>query len=191
MTRIQWISLYALSVVLGSVGGIAVTLADDANPIVVHLRDRKPAKNNEEQFNTRQRVEQWKPSQTAVIICDMWDTHHCKNAADRVAEIAPRMNQVVRSARDRGVFIIHAPSGCMNFYRDHPARKRAQQAPRAANVPKDIGRWCHIIPQEEQGIYPIDQSDGGCDSDPQEQAAFLKQLAQRGRNPDRPWIREN
>ena len=34
----------------------------------------------------------------------------------------------------RGVLIIHAPSSCMDAYKDHPARKRAQAAPKAAKT---------------------------------------------------------
>ena len=39
--------------------------------------------------------------QVAVIVCDMWDDHHCKIAAQRVGVMAPRMNQVLTAARDR------------------------------------------------------------------------------------------
>ena len=28
----------------------------------------------------REAKEQWEPRQTAVIVCDMWDSHHCLNA---------------------------------------------------------------------------------------------------------------
>jgi type 1 glutamine amidotransferase/nicotinamidase-related amidase len=76
------------------------------------------------------------------------------------------MNRAVAAARERGVFIIHAPSSCMDAYKDHPARKRARSAPKAANLPDDIAGWCHQIPAEEKGTYPIDQSDGGCDDGP-------------------------
>ena len=53
----------------------------------------------------------------------------------------------------------------MEAYKDHPARK-AQAAPKAANLPADIDGWCTKIPAEERGIYPIDQADGGCDDGP-------------------------
>ena len=46
-------------------------------------------------------------------------------------------------------------------------RKRAQAAPKAANLPKQIGEWCNKVPAEEKAIYPIDQADGGCDDGPQ------------------------
>jgi nicotinamidase-related amidase/type 1 glutamine amidotransferase len=129
----------------------------------------------------------WNPKQTAVVVCDMWDTHHCLNAVRRVQELAPRMNQVLEKARAMGVFIIHAPSSCMDAYKHHPARKRAQSAPRASSVPKDIGQWCHRIPAEEKGTYPLDQSDGGCDSEPAPQKAFYARLKAMGRSPNAPW----
>ena len=66
----------------------------------------------------------WKPSKTAVIVCDMWNTLRCEIVADRVAELAPRMNQVLKAARARGITIVHAPSGTMDFYADTPQRKR-------------------------------------------------------------------
>jgi putative membrane-bound dehydrogenase-like protein len=55
----------------------------------------------------------------------------------------------------------------MAFYTDHPARKRAQAAPKAPNLPRDISGWCSKIPAEEHAVYPIDQADGGCDDGPQ------------------------
>ena len=110
---------------------------------------------------------QWKPSETAVIICDMWDQHWCKGATRRVAEMAPRVNQFVGEARTKGMLIVHAPSSTMKHYQGHPARMRAQQAPKAANLPPDINGWCKWIDPNEQAAYPIDQSDGGCDCQPQ------------------------
>src|SRR5947209_6188948 len=53
----------------------------------------------------------WNASETAIIICDMWDDHYCKSAAERVADMAPRMNAVLTAARNHGATVIHAPSG--------------------------------------------------------------------------------
>ena len=88
-------------------------------------------------------------------------------ATRRVGELAPAMNRTIAAARAKGVLIIHAPSSCMDAYKSHPGRKRAQDAPPAANLPKEIDQWCTKIPAEEKGTYPIDQSDGGCDDGPQ------------------------
>jgi len=84
---------------------------------------------------------EWDPKQSAIIICDMWNQHWCKGATSRVGELAPRMNEIVSKARGKGVLIIHSPSGTVNFYENHPARKHAQDAPKAANVPSDISKW--------------------------------------------------
>src|SRR5262245_600163 len=73
--------------------------------ITVHKRSRA------EQVGTwtvREATEAWDPRQTAVIVCDMWDAHHCLNAVRRVEEVAPRMNQFLEAARGRGALIIHA-----------------------------------------------------------------------------------
>ena len=70
--------------------------------------------------------------ETAIVICDMWDQHWCKGASERVAELAPVMNRVVSAARDKGVLIVHSPSGTIDHYKDHPARQTAMQAPKAA-----------------------------------------------------------
>jgi lysophospholipase L1-like esterase/nicotinamidase-related amidase len=135
-------------------------------------------------------AETWLPSRTAVIVCDMWDLHHCKNAVIREAEMAPRMNAVLETARAAGVLIIHAPSGCMSPYEGTPARERAKTAPPAARLPEKIGEWCKQIPAEETAIYPIDQSDGGEDDDPAEHAAWVRELESKGRNPKAPWTKQ-
>ena len=84
----------------------------------------------------------WDAASAAVIVCDMWDAHHCVTAARRVAEMAPRVNAVVTGLRERGAVIIHAPGGCMDFYRDTPARVRALQAPYCeAPSPIDWNDW--------------------------------------------------
>lgn len=108
----------------------------------------------------------WDAKKTAVIVCDMWAAHWCAGARRRGAEMAPRMNQFLQEARKRGALIIHAPSGGMEHYKDHPARQRALTAPQAPNLPKGIESWCRQIEAETKGKYPIDQSDGGCDDVP-------------------------
>src|SRR5688572_18681004 len=104
------------------------------------------------------------PRGTAIIVCDMWDQHWCKGATERVAEMAPQMNEVINAARKRGVFVIHAPSETMDFYKDTPQRKRALEAP-PAKAPAEIGRWRRLDKEKEPAL-PIDDSDGGCDDIP-------------------------
>ena len=84
----------------------------------------------------------WDPAETAIIVCDMWDMHHCISAAHRVTALAPRVNSVVATLREAGSLIIHAPGGCMDFYAATPARARATQAPPAhAAIPIDWNGW--------------------------------------------------
>ena len=134
-------------------------------------------------------AEQWLPSRTAIIVCDMWDLHHCKNAVVREGEMAPRMNTLLEKARAAGVLIIHAPSGCMKAYEGTPARERAKSAPVAARVPDKIGAWCKQIPAEEQAVYPIDQNDSE-DDDAAEHAKWAKELSAKGLNPRAPWTKQ-
>ena len=140
-------------------------------PLILHARTREAARagggSAAGSFAIKEKRLEWSPAQTAIIICDMWNQHWCQGATRRVGELAPVMNQAVAAARAKGVFIIHAPSSCMAAYKDHPARQRAANAPKAANLPPHIGEWCNKIPAEEKGTYPIDQSDGGCDDGPQ------------------------
>jgi Zn-dependent M28 family amino/carboxypeptidase/nicotinamidase-related amidase len=163
---------------------------DGSRSLKFVLRDRKALAENGDQFEVRERTEGWDPKQTAIIICDMWDLHHCKRAVDRVKEMAPRMNEVIARARDRGVLIIHAPSECMAAYENTPMRERARNAPPAKNLPRDIAAWCDRIPAEEKGRYPIDQSDGGEDDESAEHSQWAAHLTSLGRNPKAPWKRE-
>jgi len=154
-------------------------------------RSRVESKTKPGAFEVVLLEESWNPKESVIIVCDVWDLHHCLNAVRREEEMVPRMNEVVEKARTMGVLIVHAPSGCMETYKDHPGRKLAQAAPKADNLPKDIATWCHKIPSEEKGKYPIDQSDGGEDDDPAEHAAWQKQLADMGRNPRAPWKKQH
>ena len=89
---------------------------------------------------------EWNPNEVAIVICDMWDSHHSVTAVRRVNEFAPRLNEVIKSLRKSGATIIHSPSDCMPKYKDHDARKRALAIPVALDLPKEISSWCHRIP---------------------------------------------
>lgn len=110
-----------------------------------------------------QEIQHWNPKETAIIICDMWNQHWCKGATARVAEMAPRMNEVLTIAREKGITIVHAPSDTIGAYQNHPARKRAQQF-RASGIEQRLGRG--NLPSEADAEWPIDQSDEGCDCTP-------------------------
>jgi type 1 glutamine amidotransferase/nicotinamidase-related amidase len=181
---IQTLAMFASLLLVGTAANAA------AGKFEFTLRHRIPADDEGKLYRTVTRTETWDAAQTAVIVCDVWDSHHCLNAVRRVQEMAPRMNQFLITARTRGALIIHAPSDCMAFYKDHPGRRLAESAPQAPNLPADIGKWCHRIPAEERGTYPIDQSDGGEDDDPQEHQQWQDKLRGMGRNPKAPWTRQ-
>jgi nicotinamidase-related amidase len=152
-------ALLALAVLLGSAVETACSDEPRADPTggILHL-------------NLRTRVEAFKGSgswdevllrkdlagrETAIIICDMWDKHWCPTASERCAALAQKMVPVLVAARARGVVIIHAPSECMDFYKDTVQRKRMQELARV-EPPKPL--------QLSDPPLPIDDSDGGCDA---------------------------
>lgn len=106
----------------------------------------------------------WKPSvevralpasQVAIIVCDMWDKHWSRGAMERVAMLAPQANRAITAARAKGVHILHAPSECMAFYADSPARRRMLEVPRVEPPPPR---------DHDDPPLPIDDSDGGSDT---------------------------
>ena len=141
--------------------------------LVLYGADLKPAPNHVLKLSLRTRVEAFKGSgewdeavvprelmgeETAVVICDMWDNHWCPTAAARCAELAKKMPPVLDALRARGVLVIHAPSECMDFYKDFPQRQRIQEAKKIDPPPAlDL----------TDPPLPCDASDGGCDSDQQ------------------------
>lgn len=96
------------------------------------------------------------PSETAVIIVDMWDKHWCTGATIRGAEIAERMDVVIRRAREMGMLIVHAPSDTMDFYKNSEACKRLMAIPIMKHIPT-----VREIPDYPQ---PVDASDAGSDT---------------------------
>ena len=170
-----------------AIAGESTEASESGDALQLTLRQRVETAEDSGRFHAVYHDEQWNPAETAVIVCDMWDLHHCLNATRRGAELAPRMNEAIKNLRERGVTIIHAPSSCMETYQDHPARQRAVATPRSENLPEAISQWCHRIPSEERGEYPIDQTDGGEDDDPEEHAAWAQKLSDMGRDPRAPW----
>jgi nicotinamidase-related amidase len=168
-----------LAVVLLGFTVLPTTLTfTSAQPVKVtidlQLRRRVETEKNSGRYHTLTRQVQWDAAKTAVVICDMWDKHWCPGASARVAEMAPRMNQVVAEARKRGALIIHCPSDTMAFYKDTPQRKLAQAAPRIEpKVP--LQNWCNLDPKKE-GPLPIDDSDGGCAESAKSSRVWSRQI---------------
>ena len=146
---------------------LVLAVVVESAPLQVDLRRRVELADAPGQFRVVSQRAEWDLDETAIIICDMWNRHWCQGATRRVAELAPVMNRVVADARQRGVLIIHAPSGTIDHYEDHPARRTATNATPATDLPEGIDRWCHWKNEAERTAgYPIDHSDGGCDCQP-------------------------
>jgi nicotinamidase-related amidase len=143
-------------------------------PLRISMQQRVPSSLDKGSWDVINTIENWNPTQTAIIICDMWDKHWCNDATDRVAEIAPAMNDVITAARNKGVKIVHAPSDCINFYKDHPARKAAMKYKNKKIAALANGK---SLPSEKDAKWPIDQSDGGCENkDCKTHKAWSKQI---------------
>jgi type 1 glutamine amidotransferase len=177
-----------LSMFVATIMMASLSSADD---LQLALRYQTETNQGSGRYHRLIRQEVWNPRETAVIVCDVWDLHHSQNAVRRLGEFAPRLDAVLKEARGRGMTIIHSPSDCMNAYTEHPARQRAVAVPQAAQLPDDITSWCSRIPAEEQAVYPLDQSDGGDDDDPEEHKVWAAKLVQMGRNPGLPWRKQS
>lgn len=146
----------------GALSAISTTMS--AEDLKLNLRSQSKA-----DVDPKVRTERvmWNSKKTALIICDMWDDHWCKSASRRVGEMAPVLNNTVKAARSMGIFIIHAPSSVVNFYKETPQRKLAQKAPFAkapiklSTSPRWGTAWCWTDGKRE-GVLPIDDSDMGC-----------------------------
>ena len=122
----------------------------------LNLRSREESPTEKDQWQEINFEQETPVAKTAIIICDMWDEHWCSGATERCGAIAQKMNHVVKSARDRGIQIIHAPSDTLSFYLDWPQRRRMQMA-RVVPLPEALNLATHPL--------PIDDSDGGCDTE--------------------------
>ena len=143
--------------------------------INVSLQKRIPSELDEGAFIIVNEIQEWNGNETAIIICDMWDEHWCKGATRRVAEMAGPLNDVVSIARDKGVQIVHAPSDCMDYYKNHPARKLAKKY-KHKNVEAKLGKG--KLACELDDDWPFKLIDEGCDDNPdcQVRKAWTKQI---------------
>lgn len=131
---------------------------DSTQQLNLSLRTRRLVQ-NADGYSVWERTEaqtSWAVSETALVLCDLWDNHWCRGAVERLGKLLPRMNEVVKALRERGVLIVHAPSDTMDFYAGTPARQRALDAPET-EPPADL--------PHEDAPKPVDDSDGGSDTD--------------------------
>ena len=125
-------TMLPLLMVLGS---LEPSFAEDAVPaarpivpgkLLLKAQSRIEQEKKSGKFEVVVRDLEWNVSETAIVVCDMWDDHYCKLAAQRVATMVPRMNAVLNDARAAGAMIMHSPSGTLDFYKETPHRKRMQ-----------------------------------------------------------------
>ncbi len=159
---------------VSTVAGLAAADTPPENNLELYTRSRAGT-NGSDPLELVYKSVEWDARKTAVVVCDMWDKHWCSSATRRVAEMAPRMNEVLKAARSRGALIIHCPSGTLDFYKDSPGRKLAQDAPKVEpKVP--LEGWCRLDPNSE-GALPIDDSDGGCPEPDKTSHPWTRQIA--------------
>jgi nicotinamidase-related amidase len=144
-------------IVLAALAGCSGAPSSRPDEFVLQARTRKDGVVAETTLH-------WDAAKTAVILCDMWDTHTCKGAARRVSEMVPKFNEFLRAARGRGALVIHAPSDVIPFYKDYPQRKRVLDAP-AAKAPMEILRRPYDATCE--GPFPFNNDAWHCDCEPQ------------------------
>ncbi|MDR2383222.1 MAG: cysteine hydrolase [Prevotellaceae bacterium] len=145
-------------------------------PLRISMQERIPSdwEGGEGAWMAINRIETWKPSETALVICDMWDKHWCDISNARFGELAVALEQVVKDARSKGVKIVHAPSDCMDYYKDYPQRKEAKKYRDAKLAALANGEK---LSSEAKAVWPIDQSDEGCESkDNKPHKAWTKQI---------------
>ena len=143
----------------GSLLLAALAACSPASPgtLVLHGQSRKDGVAAQSEIR-------WEAKKTALIICDMWDNHTCKSAARRVSEMVPKLNELLRATRAKGVLVIHSPSDVIAFYKDYPQRAMVLAQP-VAPAPMDIIR--RPYDPKCEGPLPFDMDKWHCDCDPQ------------------------
>ncbi|MFX0098879.1 MAG: isochorismatase family protein [Candidatus Hodarchaeota archaeon] len=121
----------------------------------VRSRELKPDSRGYNSWHEINEVQEIAPGETALLICDVWDNHWSKSATERLNKMVPRMNEVVKAAREKGIQIIHAPSDTLDFYLDDPARTRMEEI--TLIQPEEVNQF--KVP-----ALPIDDSDGGSET---------------------------
>jgi nicotinamidase-related amidase len=155
---IHWAAPLAALLLLSSLSLIARPEPEKKSPTTADwklpLRTRVETFKGSGDFDEVTVTRSFNPKESAIILCDVWDKHWCDNATTRCGELAKKMVPVLAAARKRGVIVIHAPSECMDFYKDAPQRKYMAELKKVAPPkPRDL----------PDPPLPVDASDGGCD----------------------------
>lgn len=147
---------------------LAPLWASDNNVIRVPLRSRVETFKGSGEWQEVSFERSFPISQTAIVICDMWDNHWCSGAAKRVGILAQKMAPFIDRARDRGIQIIHSPSEVMAFYAEAPQRQMMLSLARIEPPPN--------LSLADPAL-PIDDSAGGCETGDKFYKAWTREIA--------------
>ncbi len=164
LSRFVVLALASLAACSGAPSNPAMSANGEPGKFVLHSRARRETAAGSGQWAVVDQTVTWDAKKTAVVICDMWDTHNCKSAARRVGEMVPRLNELLRAARAKGSLVIHSPSDTTDkFYAEHPRRKAAKEVPRA-EPPMEIKNRGYDAKLE--GPFPFKNELWHCDDEP-------------------------
>ena len=104
-----------------SVGLLIFSTSVLAEPLKLNARRQVEGEKGKGNWKEEHAVLDWEGKKTALIICDMWNEHWCKGATERVGEMAPRMNEVVKAARAKWVFIAFLALAAFLLFTEHRA----------------------------------------------------------------------
>jgi hypothetical protein len=110
-------------------------------PLILHTRRQEETAPASGQWTVIEETNQWDPQETAIIVCDMWNSHPWAYLADNVGMMAVRMNQVLKDARSKGLTIVYCPSGVQSYYSGTPGKVMMQSAPYTAYPPGIDDGW--------------------------------------------------
>ncbi|MEX0678816.1 MAG: isochorismatase family protein [Pirellulales bacterium] len=165
-TRRRFLAASAAGCFLGaSIPSLSRGADADGNHVIRLPIRRQTRQRDSDRFDEKTAVRELAPRETAILICDMWNKHWCASATRRCDALARKMAPLIGEARAAGVHIVHSPSDTLDSYKDHPACKRAL-AVATVTPPSPIRSWCSLE-EAREGKLPIDDSDGGCDCQPQ------------------------
>ncbi|KAA6299895.1 MAG: hypothetical protein EZS26_003964, partial [Candidatus Ordinivivax streblomastigis] len=157
----HFILLMMVLPILLPTGTISAKNKEAKSPLRISMQQRLPSNWENGAWIITNRIDAWKPSETAIIVCDMWDKHWCDISTARFAELAVALNPVLEAARAKGVKIVHSPSDCMDYYANYSGRKEAMKYNDKKIAALASG---DKLPSEENAVWSVDQSDEGCEN---------------------------
>ena len=100
-----------------------------ANEVLhLNLRTRAEVAPGMNQYREALKPATWQADQTAIVICDMWNDHYCRNAARRVAVLSHGEHQDLNTFPARGAAVlgwrqaVHVRCGCQSRFAAGPTK---------------------------------------------------------------------